>query len=181
MSFIKENDIIYNIVKKYPEIKDTLIEISPKFKKLENPLIFNTVAKFTTVEKAASIGKVYLKEMLYKLNETIGKEEEYFNYEKSRIVNMKDNFLKKSLENNNEKPLWMDKKDNFKILDVRNLGHDPFPEITNEAKKLKTGEGFILIQTFEPLPVISYLAKSGIEHYTEKIKEDEFHVYFYKN
>jgi len=28
--------------------------------------------------------------MLYKLNEAIGKEEEYFNYEKPRILKIKD-------------------------------------------------------------------------------------------
>jgi hypothetical protein len=74
MNLIAENEKIYDIVKKYPEIKNILIKISPKFKKLNNPVMFNTVARKTTVKKAAQIAGIDIEEMLDKLNRALEKE-----------------------------------------------------------------------------------------------------------
>lgn len=74
MNLIAENDKIYEIVKKYPEMKDVLIKISPKFKKLNNPVMINTVARRTTVKKAAQIAGIDIEEMLDRLNKALKKE-----------------------------------------------------------------------------------------------------------
>lgn len=74
MNLIAENDKIYDMVKNYPEMKDVLIKISPKFKKLNNPVMFGTVARRTTVKKAAQIAGIEVEEMLDKLNKALKKE-----------------------------------------------------------------------------------------------------------
>jgi len=74
MNLIAENDKIYEIVKRYPEMKDVLIKISPKFKKLNNPVMVNLVARRTRVKKAAQIAGIEVEEMLDKLNKALKKE-----------------------------------------------------------------------------------------------------------
>lgn len=184
-NLISENDKIYDIVKKYPQLIDVLLNLSPRFEKLKNPVIFNTVARVTTVKKASEVGKVYLNEMLYQLNDAIGKGEEFLAQKKSQIFQMKDNFLKEHFEKNSiqpaPKPAWLDKSETFKILDVRNDEQDPFLKINELAQSLKPGDGFILIQKFEPIPLITFLSQHNFEHYTQKISDDEFRIYFYKN
>lgn len=181
-NLINEEDIIYDIVKQYPQLKEVLIHLSPKFIKLSNPLLLNTVARYTTVKKAAEIGRIYLTEMLYQLNEAIGKSEEFLATKKKNMTQMKNDFLTKPLKKyeNIQLPDWYSQKNNFSVIDVRHDEQDPFLKITNAAKTTNKGDGLILIQKFEPLPLIHYLSKNGFEYYTEKINDTEYKVYFYK-
>lgn len=39
----------------YPELEPILLELSPAFEKLKNPLLRKTIARFTTLKHAASI------------------------------------------------------------------------------------------------------------------------------
>lgn len=41
---ISETDTIYDLVKRDGRIRTRLLELSPKFARLNNPVIFNTVA-----------------------------------------------------------------------------------------------------------------------------------------
>jgi hypothetical protein len=181
--FITKDNTLFEIVTKYPVLKQKLKEISPRFERLNNPLLFNSVAKITTVEKAADTGRVYLREMLYQLNEAIGKEKEYLESAKSEISLKKDEFLQKHFDgkiDESKAPEWLGKKTDWPVLDVRNMSEDPFSYIDEKARTIKSGSGFQLIQKFEPLPLIGFLETLGFEHYTEKKQDIEICVYFYK-
>jgi hypothetical protein len=180
---ITEDNTVYEVISKYPGLKETLVKISPKFQRLYNPVIFNTVAKITPLKKAASIGNIYLKEMLYQLNDAIGKGGEFLAYFKSQIPKMQEEFLKKQFAPGAEKstrPAWMDKSGEFEELDARTIDGEPFTHIMDKAGAIKPGKGFILVQKFEPAPVIAYLGTQGFEHWVEKEAEDRVKVYFYK-
>ncbi len=175
---ISKNDTVYDVITKYPQLKEVLLKISEKFNRLNNPLLFNTVAKVTTIEKASRVTGVYIYELLYELNSAIGKGEEFLKKFKEEIPMLQREFFEKIQEEKKERPFWFDKKKNFKILDVRGID-EPFPLILKEADSLKEGEGFIVIQSFIPLPVIGYLESLGFEAYYEK-EGDMVIVYFYK-
>lgn len=179
---ITEEDTVYDVITKYPQLKEVLVKISPKYKRLYNPVLFNTVAKVTKLKKAAEVGNVYIKEFLYQLNSAIGKGEEFLNYFKSQIPKMQEEFFKKQFSKVNEKPKpdWFNKTSEFKTFDARKIDGEPFAHIVELANSIKEGEGFVLIQNFVPAPMINYLEKSGFESYTEKINENEIKVYFFK-
>ncbi|KAB2842549.1 MAG: DUF2249 domain-containing protein, partial [Melioribacteraceae bacterium] len=63
---------------------------------------------------------------------------------------------------------------------VIDSGRDPFSDIMNFIKELNDDEIFLLVNSFEPIPLYSVLGKKGFEHYTEK-NENVFKVYFYKS
>jgi len=68
---ITAKDKLYDIFKIHPELKEVLINLSPKFSKLNNTLLFHIAARRTTVRDAAGVAKLYLREMLYRLNQAV--------------------------------------------------------------------------------------------------------------
>jgi len=48
------------------------------------------------------------------------------------------------------------------------------------ATDTKQGEGFCIIQSFEPIPLYSTLSELGYEHHTEKVSDREWRAYFYR-
>ncbi len=75
---------------------------------------------------------------------------------------------------------WLEKKDAFLVKDVRGLQGNFLPSILKMAKETKEGEGFCIVQSFEPLPLYSTLEELGYARHTEKIRDDEWRVYFYR-
>lgn len=180
---ITENDKVYDVVTAYPALKEVLKKMSPKFVKLNNPVVFNTVARVTTLKMASKIGDVYLKEMLYRLNEAIGKAPEYMAWFKAQIPAMQEEFLKKQFggeAESAEKPDWVKQAENHDTLDARKMEEEPFPAVTAKAAGIKPGGGFVLVQAFKPSPLIHYLETQGFESWTEKKGENEYRVYFLK-
>jgi len=77
-------------------------------------------------------------------------------------------------------PEWMDRKDEFETLDVRELRGNFLPMIQKRAASLSVGQGLCIIQRFEPVPLYTVLGEMGFEHATVQVSDDEYHVYFYK-
>ncbi len=76
--------------------------------------------------------------------------------------------------------IWKDKKDTFKVVDVRNIQGNFFAGLKKTATGLEVGEGLHVIQTFEPHPLYSALEALGFEHYTEQSEDKNYHAYFYR-
>lgn len=179
-TLISENDTVFDTVTKHPDLKEKLLELSPKYERLNHPVIFNTVAKITTIKKAASVGGIYWKEFVYRLNDAIGLGKEYLEKSKTDAFTAHGTAsVKGPVKTKTEKPDWFDKAESFEVLDARN-GGEPFFQVTEKAKTVASGSGFVLVQGFEPLPLIGYLETMGFEHYTERPDETEFKIYFYR-
>jgi len=164
---------ISDILNKYPETLEVFVRISPHFKKLENKLLRKALASRVNVEQAASIANVDLKQLLYELNKAIDPEFQMHSDEKDSV----------NEQNTNEYiPDWLINFPEEKIieLDVRQIlqsGKDPFLDIMKKVKELKENEILLIINSFEPIPLYSVLAKKGFEHYTKK-EGNIFKVFF---
>ena len=75
---------------------------------------------------------------------------------------------------------WKEKRDEFEIVDVRELRGNFLPMIQKKAETLVPGEGLRVIQSFEPVPLYAVLGDMGFERETVKISDEEYHVYFFK-
>lgn len=75
---------------------------------------------------------------------------------------------------------WKDKKKDFFKVDVRHVQGNYFPGLQRRAMTLKAGERIEVIQTFEPYPLYKEMDMLGYIHHTEKLAENEFHVWFYR-
>ncbi len=235
---------------KYPQLKNILIELSPKFKKMQNPALYNTLARFANFKDAAKITGISICEILYTINDYLETKEELIKIMPECIKNSEQIDSKsKEITWNESKELYiynentieeiiekvthikpqenivvisidkpdallkvanglgflfnMEKhreyrvsifnptkpkkntpinkqKNKFYILDVRNMEKDPFDAIIKKAYEVEEGEGFVLIQRFEPFPIINMLSELGFEHETKRKNDNEFHIYFYK-
>lgn len=66
-------------------------------------------------------------------------------------------------------------------LDVRpyhERGEEPFAAIMQAVESLAPGQPFLLINSFEPVPLLRVLGKRGFESRCEEIGPDEWHVLF---
>ena len=248
---VLSNSIIKTTLDTYPQLKPVLISLSPKFNKLQNPALYNTVARFATFKDAARLSGLSVCEILHTLNQTLGvadklfermpecifsiKEEEEITGEEitwkedsrryiynddiiseviEKVTNLKpqENLvvisvekpvallktvvglgLKLNIEKNREyrvsifnaEPVkkainWKDRKEEFEILDVRAMQTDPFDIIIKKSYEIEEDSGFILIQRFEPIPMINMLSEMGFESITEQKAPNEIWVYFHK-
>lgn len=70
---INKDSNIGEIVKKYPYIKNFLVNLSPKFSKLKNPILFKTMSSMATIEMIAQRGDFETKDLLEKIVTEIDK------------------------------------------------------------------------------------------------------------
>ncbi len=75
---------------------------------------------------------------------------------------------------------WMQEKETFDVIDVREMTNNFLPMILKKAEQLAVGQGLCIVQTFEPKPLYSALANMGYEHETDKISDTEYRSYFYR-
>ena len=236
---------------KHPELKQILINLSPMFKRMQNPALYNTLARFANFNDAAKVTGLSVCEILHTLNHQLGTESkllkimpecikitrddiedksteitweespELYIYNNNTIVELiekasnlspQENIVIISKENPNEllkvanglnfnfniqknkeyrvsifnpadieKLLpWKERKENFEVLDVRKMTTDPFDVILKKAYSTEDDNGFVLIQRFEPHPMISMLSEMDFEHVTEQKAATEFWIYFHK-
>ncbi len=64
---ITKATIVGDLVKKYPFIKDFLIELSPKYSKLKNPILFKTMSSIATLEMIGERGGFEVQDLIGKL------------------------------------------------------------------------------------------------------------------
>jgi hypothetical protein len=65
---------IADLLNNYDGMKEILIDINPKFKKLNNPILRRTIAKVAGVRQAAIVGGMKPMDLLNKLREAVGQE-----------------------------------------------------------------------------------------------------------
>jgi len=75
---------------------------------------------------------------------------------------------------------WTKKKNQFDVVDVRELTGNFLTKLLNKAGQIEVGGGMCVVQSFEPIPLYSAMANLGFEHFTEKIADGEYRVYFYR-
>jgi len=63
--------IIGDLVKKYPFIKEFLFNLSPKFNKLKNPILFKTMSSIATLEMISERGDFEVQDLIHKIVEEI--------------------------------------------------------------------------------------------------------------
>ena len=67
MKLINSNKNVYQLCQEYPEIKNILADLG--FDAIKNPVMFNTVAKVMTIDKASKMKNIDMKEIIKKFEE----------------------------------------------------------------------------------------------------------------
>jgi len=162
---ITPQTMVSDLLENYPELEDKLIEISPIFKKLKNPILRKTVSKVATLKQAATIGNVQIGFLINQLREAAGLGN----------INVKDDNLQRQA-----KPNWANKI-NVKIeydafIDLEN-GIHPAGKVTKQVHDINCNELYLLITPFVPAPLIQMVEEKGYEVYTDELENHRFEKY----
>lgn len=161
---------VSELLEAYPYLETVLLEISPAFEKLKNPVLRKTIARFTTLKHAASITGLKVDEVVNRLRKETGQE-----------------MLSESGENEEFRqepaPEWyheseiVDKADAAEILDK---GEEPVYVVLPALKNLPQGKIYLLVAPFLPAPLIEKAASLGCRTWISKQENGKYHAYFSK-
>ena len=151
----------------YPELEQVLMELSPAFTKLKNPVLRKTVAKVATLQQAASLGKIPVTEVINTLRMEVGQQ--LFEGEVS------------GNDINYDMPGWFDPgkvKVSFNASPLIDSGQNPMQEVLAHLEKTNAGEIFLLITPFVPAPIIELINRRGYAHYCMATDQEQCSTYF---
>lgn len=161
---------VAEILDKYPQLEDLLIEIAPKFEKLKNPILRKTIAKVTTLSQAAIVGGVKVEELVSKLRAAIGQESS------DTISVEQTSFIV-------DKPDWFNEDFVVNTIDTReilNRGEHPIHEVLSGIKKLSDQQIIKVIVPFIPAPMIEKTISVNYQHWLVEQTNGEYYLYFKK-
>jgi hypothetical protein len=135
----------------FPDMESVLMEMSPAFEKLKNPILRKTVARVATLQQVAVVGGLRVDDIVNRLRKKVGQSagEEY---------SVKTGYI------SDIPPEWFDTKKITCILDatpIINSGGSPMREILLQTNLLKPGEIFEIRTPFIPAPIIDILKTKG--------------------
>jgi len=158
---------IADLLNDYEGMKDILIEINPKFKKLNNPILRRTLAKVATVKQASIVGGMKPLELLNRLREAVGQP----------II--RDDEVEEEKEKEQNVPEWIGENPK-EILDANQLldeEKNPLAEANRALKRLRDGDILLIKSDFKPEPLIDEFSKRGYEVYSSSVDEEQFFTY----
>jgi hypothetical protein len=151
---------------RYPELEEVLMNMSPDFKKLKNPILRKTIGKIASLQQVASVGKVPIDVLINTLRKEIGQD---------KID------LETTEQQHETQPAWVDPSRIIQTYDARadiNAGNHPMQLIFSEIGKVKEGDVFVLVTPFVPAPIIDKLVEKGYKAWTEMVDENTYKTYF---
>lgn len=154
------------LIKANPAVIDAIASINAHFKKLHNPILRKILASRVTIAEAAKIGKVDIS-LFFERLKPLG-----FTCDDS-----KQQHAEKPTSVAIEPPV-------FEVqLDVRSdidSGEDPFLKILDNLSKIEVGTTMLLVNSFEPVPLIRILEDKKFEISVFHVSDDEVHTYIKK-
>lgn len=163
MNTISANTKISVLIKANPLAIDAIASINPHFKKLQNPFLRKFLAPRVTIAEAAKIGGCTVETMFDKLR-PLG----FVIYE-----NVESKLSTTDVLQSEQLPF-------DKQLDVRAdiaSGNDPFKKIMAAVTNLSVGQVLLLINSFEPIPLIRILNDRGFKTVVVSVSADEIYTY----
>lgn len=139
------------LLEAYPQLEQTLYEISPMFKKLSNPILRKTVARVTSLKQVAEVGGIPPVDLINRLREAAG-----FSPFETDEAEMDAEGM--------PQPAWFDEAFVVKHFDADAViakGQNPMDDILKQCDCLQPGEILQLTVSFRPIPIIKLLHSRG--------------------
>lgn len=152
----------------FPQLEDVLLQLSPSFAKLKNPILRKTVAKVASLQQAAIVGGLKVDELVNRLRQEVGQNADTDAVEGGSYVS-------------SSTPAWFDEakiKHRFDASPVINSGGSPMGDILSISQLLKQNEIMELTTPFVPAPIIDMLKGKGFLVFSmEKGKDVKTFIY----
>ena len=151
---------------KYPDLKSVLINLSPKFKKMSNPILYNTLARFATFSDAAKMTGKSICEILHVVNEFLG------------TINKLEKIMPECIASNEDKTIFEGESLTWKETDERLIyNFSTMDEIYEKLENLSEGENIVIISPEKPSELIKVVKGLGYKFNVEVGKDYRISVF----
>jgi TusA-related sulfurtransferase len=151
----------------YPAAEELLISLAPKFKALRNPVLRRTVAKVSSLEQAARVGGLSVKELVSALRDGLG------------VTG--DDIADGADDSTGDAPSWLDEgREPSAELDADALleaGKTPVAEASVKLAHMQPGDVLLVRATFEPAPLVDALRDKGHAVFADEKGEEAWEVW----
>jgi hypothetical protein len=144
---------VADLLESWPELEDVLIAQAPAFRRLRNPVLRRTVARVASLEQAAGVGGVPVRELVAALRRAAGIEDTA-----PADARASDGGEPQA------PPDWLDHGRVTHVLDADALldaGEVPLTVVNARVRALGHGELVRIDCSFRPVPLVEALAKQG--------------------
>jgi len=147
------------LLEAYPELEQTLVECAPAFAKLKNPILRRTVARVATLEQAARIGGVSVRELVRRLRQAAGQSGP-------------ETGSREETPPEAAAPDWLRReriRSRFDADAMLAAGEHPIGRIRRSVSSLEPGEIVELASSFRPEPLIESFRRAGCLVHSEEV------------
>jgi hypothetical protein len=157
---------VADLLESWPELEETLIAQAPAFRRLKNPVLRRTVARVATLEQAAGVGGVAVRDLVAALRRAAGVAED------SPAEPGAAEAGAASLP-----PDWVTSGRVVVTLDAEALldaGQVPLPVVNEKARGLGPGELLRIDSGFRPAPLVESLSKQSFRSFVREASPGRF-------
>ena len=158
---------VAELLESWPELEEALIAQAPAFRRLRNPVLRRTVARVATLEQAAGVGGVPVRELVASLRRAAGLEASAATAPAAGVGD----------ENAQVPPAWVGRARIVETIDAEALldaGQVPLTEASARARALAAGEALRVTSGFRPVPLVEALAKQGCRSFVREAAPGRF-------
>jgi TusA-related sulfurtransferase len=160
---------VAELLANFPEAEDVLIGLAPQFKALKNPVLRRTVAKVATLEQAAKVGGVPVRELVMTLRRELG-------------VDGGEIGEGAAADWTSEVPAWVDREavatiDGGALLDA---GETPIAKAAAALAEMERGQVLVVSAPFQPAPMLDSLRGKGHEVFAQEEPDATWRVWIRK-
>jgi uncharacterized protein (DUF2249 family) len=169
---------IHEVLARYPQLLDTLVQLNPAFAKLRNPLLRRVQSRLVTVAQAAQIAQLEPARLVQMLNAAAAGSAD------TSLLSEGEPPVESAIPLAAETAPPPEAFANARVaatVDARPLiarGEEPFRAIMAAASQVPVGEVLALRNSFEPLPLYDVLGKRGFVHQAQQLGPDDWEVRF---
>jgi len=143
---------VAQLLEAYPELEPVLIAAAPAFSKLSNPVLRRTIARVTSLRRAAEVAGLPVRDLVLRLREAAGLPAD--------VEVLPDDG---GTESDGPAP-WVDAARVRWTIDADRMleaGEEPMPEVLRRAAELGPDDLGLIRSSFRPAPLIELLEGRG--------------------
>jgi len=160
---------VAELLDSWPELEDVLIAHAPAFRRLRNPVLRRTVARVATLEQAAGVGGVAVRDLVATLRRAAGLDDA-----SPGGPGLVEGGAASA------PPGWLSSGRVVETIDAEALldaGETPLPAVNEKARGLGPGELLRIDSGFRPSPLVESLSKQGFRSFVREASPGRFETF----
>jgi hypothetical protein len=182
---IRAQDRVSTVIARDESVIDIFVALSPAFERLRNAGMRRVMARLVTVEQAARVAGVDAAVLLARLNAHFAQPDgDAAAAHTPSVQHEQEPAVMTAQLSMSPRPAALARIDADRIVtaDVRDelrAGREPFSIIMAARREVTPGGALCVRAIFEPVPLYAVMAKQGLAHWTERLADDDWRVWFY--